>query len=552
MNETTDATSIFAPIWRRKWLILAVGVIVAFASYLYYKHERPTYQVSTQVFLGASAEEQAPTAKGSSKSRGSALSGQATIVTSIVVEEVRHRLREEHKGELVRRSKVHAKIPEKSEFLTITTEAHSRKGAALLANLVAQRYIGRQQAKRERGIQKAISLSRRQLRRIEEAAAIRESRPQGKEGGSAANGSGSKSSSSASSVIQAASLSTKINELESSLGTVTAEQIKPAKPANARLQSPKPRKDAIFGFVLGIVLAAIAAYAFSRFDRRVRSLAGVETTLHAPLLAALPKVARPIVTREGSSRPSNVLLEPLRRLHTALQLIDGPTAGGEPGRRPRVILFVSPDPGDGKSTLVANLALVGRDAGERVVVVEANFRRPVQMRLLGVGGDGRLADVLTGRLEADEAMRRVLATHPSEVLPEEEDDAAVLTATETNLGSLFVLGGEKSVSNPPALLAQESTSELLSSLAGRFDYVLIDGPSPLEVSDVVPLLGVVDGIVVVARVGHSREASASRVRQLLDRPAYAPVLGVVANSVARGELKRYGFSLNGRAWPRTI
>ncbi|HEX8715210.1 MAG TPA: hypothetical protein VF706_06530, partial [Solirubrobacteraceae bacterium] len=79
-----------------------------------------------------------------------------------------------------------------------------------------------------------------------------------------------------------------------------------------------------------------------------------------------------------------------------------------------------------------------------------------------------------------------------------------------------------------------------------FDYVLIDAPSPLEVSDVIPLLKLVDGVVVVARAGHTRETSAQRLVQVLGQ-AGAPVLGTVANCLARKEIERYGFSsANGR------
>lgn len=548
MNEPTDSSAIFAPIWRRKWLILAVGVVAALVSYVYYKHERPTYEASTQVYLGASTEEQASASKGSSKGHGVALGGQAAIVTSIVAEEVRQRLRNEHKGALIRGAKVRAKLPEKSEFLAITTEAHSASGAAFLANTIAQAYIKRQRTKRENGIEKAIALTRRQLLRIEEATAVKEaSKPAGK-GASGSSGSTSakgSSSVSASSVLQAATLSSKINELESSLGAATALQVKPARAQGALLLSPKPQKNAIFGFVLGLVLAAVAVYAFSRLDRRLRSLARIEAVLRAPLLAALPKVSRPIVRSEGPPRPSNLLVEPLRTLHTTLHPPDV-SNGSSSEQGARVILFVSPDPGDGKSTLVADLALAQRASGARVVVVEANFRRPIQERLLSLDGNGSLAQVLAGRIDVDEALQRVLPAHAEGALAG-EGGAGVLIATETNVGSLFVLTGDQSVANPPALLAQEGTSELLRSLAASFDYVLIDGPSPLEVSDVIPLLGVVDGVVIVARIGHAREASAQRLRQLLERPACAPVLGFVANCAARGELKRYGYSsFNGR------
>jgi Mrp family chromosome partitioning ATPase len=71
---------------------------------------------------------------------------------------------------------------------------------------------------------------------------------------------------------------------------------------------------------------------------------------------------------------------------------------------------------------------------------------------------------------------------------------------------------------------------------------------------VLPLLGMVDGIVVVARAGHTREASAQRLMQLLARTASAPLLGIVANAVSRPDMERYGFSsgYGQRSWPRTL
>ena len=104
-----------------------------------------------------------------------------------------------------------------------------------------------------------------------------------------------------------------------------------------------------------------------------------------------------------------------------------------------MILFLSPDPGDGKSTLVADLALVQRDAGERVVVVEANFRRPVQARLLGLEGARGLAAVLTGRLgrggrAAGDAGARCGRRLPPRRRPTRRRSSGPV-------GSLFVLGG---------------------------------------------------------------------------------------------------------------
>jgi Mrp family chromosome partitioning ATPase len=211
-----------------------------------------------------------------------------------------------------------------------------------------------------------------------------------------------------------------------------------------------------------------------------------------------------------------------------------------------VILFTSADAGDGKSTLVADLALVQRDAAQRVVIVEANFRRPVQGKLLGVDAAGGLAEVLAGSRSVGDALQRV---HPIEAAPLAPQQAAASSGLATAVaapprttGSLSLLGGGGEVVNPPALLGNGAMSGLLRSLAADFDYVLIDAPSPLAVSDVMPLLSQVDGIVVVARVGHTRETSAQRLVELLARTAGAPLLGVAANCVSRKESERFGFT----------
>jgi polysaccharide biosynthesis transport protein len=567
MNETTDATSILRPLWRRKWLILAVGIVVGVASYFYYKHQTRQFQSTTQVYLGVAAEEAAPGEKVSTKNQAAAVNNQVQIINSIVVEQVRQGLKAKDK-KLVRGSKIRAKAPEKSEFITITAEAHTAKGAALLANTTARTFIKRQHASRTRSIERAIAIARRQLRRIEAANVVRAA-PKPTTAGAGTGSEKEKEKEekeatvtrgpSTSSVLQAASLNSKINQLEASLTVPGAQQIKPAKAGTAILLSPKPRKNAIFGFVVGLVLAMIAAYVLDRFDRRLRSLDDVETAFGAQILTGLPKVRRPIVRRDGEPAPSRFLVEPLRRLLTALHLGVAP----DPLRvRPsRTVLFVSADAGDGKSTVVADLALVARDSGERVAIVEANLRRPVQARLLGLDGAQGLADVLIGRLSYAQAMQRVHPISPAPMAQQpgvvhqpgvaEQPGVAqspVATAVEPQEGgALFLLSGGGPVANPPALLGHEAMTELLRSVSEEFNYIFIDAPSPLVVSDALPLLRLADAVVVVGRAGHTREASAQRLVQLLAQSQVRP-LGTVANCLTRRDLDRYGFTGSDGSW----
>src|SRR6202171_1102392 len=138
MNETTDATAIFAPLWRRKWFILVVGIVVGTASYFYYKGQQPIYSANTQLYLGIGNEEQGPGERTTNVKPGGTVSDQSAVINAIIVEKVRARLRSEGQAVLLKGAKMRAKAPEKgSEFITISTEAHTPRGAALIANLLA-------------------------------------------------------------------------------------------------------------------------------------------------------------------------------------------------------------------------------------------------------------------------------------------------------------------------------------------------------------------------------------------------------------------------------
>src|SRR5271163_351911 len=99
MNDTTDATAIFAPLWKHKWLILIVGVLVAAGTYVYYKHEQPTYGASTEIYLGGSSEVQAllNNAAVNSAETDRSISDQVVLInSSLVSDAVTEQLLREH------------------------------------------------------------------------------------------------------------------------------------------------------------------------------------------------------------------------------------------------------------------------------------------------------------------------------------------------------------------------------------------------------------------------------------------------------------------------
>lgn len=551
MNETTDFSAVFAPLWRRKWLILAVAVLVGLGSYLYYRRQPSVYSATTEVYLGNGAEEQAQLGAGAGAKKAGTPNPatQAALINSSIIKEVVHEhLRNARKTPAVKaalKGKAKAKASEKSEFVTIDGEARNARGAALLVNTTAQTYVRRQNAHYRAQVQTAIALARKQLRRVE--AGQLESLIASASASAKGKTSTTKSPSSTA-TLQAATLSAKINQLEADLSISLVTQVNPARSRQSVLVSPHPKSNAIFGFAIGLVLAAFAAYAVGRLDRRLRSLAAIEEIFRAQILTALRTVRHPLIVHEGHPTPAYVLREALWRLQTTLQVAGNGTENGAGGAGARTILCVSADAGDGKSTLVAALALALGEAGKRAAVVEADFRRPVQSRLLCLNGSQGLADALTGALPLEQALQTVSFVRP-EVgvgapplpVPAGGTDTVGGTATVvSSAGSVSVLVGGTRVGNPPALLGGPATVGLVRSLSEEFDYVLIDAPSPLQVSDAIPLLTAVDGIVIVARVGHTRETSAQRLVALLQRTPSAPVLGVVANAVSPADIRKYG------------
>jgi Mrp family chromosome partitioning ATPase len=216
-----------------------------------------------------------------------------------------------------------------------------------------------------------------------------------------------------------------------------------------------------------------------------------------------------------------------------------------PDRPLRKLVVTSAVPLEGKSSLVRNLALVYREAGMRVAVIEADLRRPTLSALFNVDTDVGLADALAGPADPIHALQAVdTAAEPGSVLTAlraPADQASTREgysngngngngdATGHAAGGLGLITGGPRPANPGELLAAHQFKSLLDHLAATHDIVLIDTPPLLAVSDAIPLVEEADGTVVVSRIGKSTFSEARRVTDLLDRMPGARVLGVVAN-----------------------
>jgi len=264
--------------------------------------------------------------------------------------------------------------------------------------------------------------------------------------------------------------------------------------------SPKPAENALLGLLVGLALGIGAAFLRDNLDDTMNSGEAVERVSGAHVLATVPMVpswrrkVSPVVV--SVSNPTSQPAEAYRSLRTSLQFI-------RQDRPLHTILVTSPSSGDGKTSTVVNLGAVFAQAGERVVLVSCDLRRPGLSQLSGE--DAELATVLTGKTPIE----------------------AALTAVP-GVDGLWTLGTRSVVENPTELLSGQRMRSVIAELAVMFDVVLIDSPPVLPVADAMILSGYADAVLLVVAAGRTRRAELRRTTEKLAQ-ATAPVVGSVLN-----------------------
>src|SRR5438093_3646506 len=262
------------------------------------------------------------------------------------------------------------------------------------------------------------------------------------------------------------------------------------------IKNTKPRL-LFMGFVLGLGLGVVGAIVLDRVDPRVRYPEQVSRDLGLPILGAVPHLR----TKE----PAEVV-EALRGVRL--------NAAHEYGPGPVVITVTSPEPGDGKSFVSANLALTFADGGQRTLLIDGDIRRGVLHRRFKGNRQPGLVDFLLGQARREQIVQ------------------------QTAYPRLSIIGCGTRTQRAPEVLGSPAMNELFSDLREQYDVIVVDSP-PLTAGVDPFILGTVTGaLLVVLRTGHSHRGVTGAKLEVLDRLPIR-LLGAVLNDVPRGAA--YGY-----------
>jgi capsular exopolysaccharide synthesis family protein len=280
---------------------------------------------------------------------------------------------------------------------------------------------------------------------------------------------------------------------------------------------------------LGLLCGLILGYLLEVSDTSFRSPDDIAAELGVPVLGHIPAIDFSAIVPDLQTgldtslctyyEPKSRTSEAYRAIRTALYFS---TRGGG-GHK--VIQVTSPDPGDGKSTLAANLAVSIAYSGKRVLLIDADFRRPRVHKIFNLSDEFGVTSVING------------------------EETLLDSIQQTDVENLFALVCGPRPTNPSELLTSPRFEEMLSVLREKYDFVIVDTPPMLAVTDPSAVAARVDGVFVALRLKSKSRAKATLAIKMLTHLG-ANVLGVVVNGVGSRQDHAYGttYSYGGKSY----
>ncbi|MBN1404844.1 MAG: polysaccharide biosynthesis tyrosine autokinase [Opitutales bacterium] len=277
-----------------------------------------------------------------------------------------------------------------------------------------------------------------------------------------------------------------------------------------RPSSPNVVLNMVVSVILGAAIGTGIIFLLIFMDDKVKSVFDIEKGLLTNIIGVIPRIEksapqqRSRIVATGIHQPT---VEAFRSIHSTLQLRDE-------GRNAKIILVTSSIPSEGKSFVTTNIALTYAARGEKVLILDGDFRMPNVAKSLQLENSKGFMTVLSGQHKLDEVIQRNVEQN-FDVLP---------TGGSTN--------------NPPHILCSNNFDEILHELRQRYDRIFIDSPPLAPVSDALNLLHNVDGITYVIRFNTVKRKTAGLCLKKL-RESNVPILGVVLNNISGTQTNYY-------------
>ena len=307
-------------------------------------------------------------------------------------------------------------------------------------------------------------------------------------------------------VSQQALFKQKLDQLQvdAALKTGGAQLVTPAS-APIDPVEPQPIRTGVVALIVGLMFGVGLAFLFDYLDDSIKSKEDLHRVLHGvPVLGLIPVVAawkdKDQTQLVSLHEPSSPAAEAYRSLRTSVQFLglDRPL---------QIIEVTSASPGEGKTTTLANLGVALARAGQQVIVVCCDLRKPRLHEFFGLDNRVGFTSVLVGDAGLSTALQKV-----------------------PGMDRLRVLASGPIPPNPSELLASDRAGELLTVLAQQADVVLIDAPPVLPVTDAAVLANRVDATLLVVTADQTTQKHVVRAAEILGQ-VHAPLVGTVLNGV---------------------